>query len=168
MKMCTKCNNVLPDVMFNKSSRNKNGLRAECRQCQSDVSKGYPGPAKPRSQNKTQYIKKRVRGVNVPLHRAIMEKFIGRSLLPNEIVHHINGDRYDNRIENLEIVSPGDHSKLHNKGRKHSDETKGKVSKSLIGNKRRTGILHTPEVKAQIAQSMREARKKRFWSTRKK
>ena len=34
MKECTKCHKDLPDSSFNQASRNKNGLRAECRNCQ--------------------------------------------------------------------------------------------------------------------------------------
>jgi len=47
-------------------------------------------------------------------HRRIMERHLGRWLNPNERVHHINGDKLDNRIENLVIMNHRTHRCEHN------------------------------------------------------
>lgn len=38
-------------------------------------------------------------------YRLVIEKHIGRYLLPSEVVHHINGNKLDDRIENLALMS---------------------------------------------------------------
>src|SRR4030042_1849584 len=53
------------------------------------------------------------KGKYVREHRKIVEDFLGRPLPSNEKIHHINGIRTDNRIENLEIYTNSDHTKLH-------------------------------------------------------
>src|SRR5262245_59788069 len=54
-----------------------------------------------------------VNGRHVKEHRWVMEQALGRPLLRSEHIHHINGDRADNRIENLSLTSVSEHSKLH-------------------------------------------------------
>lgn len=48
-------------------------------------------------------------------HIKVMEDHIGRKLTKDEVVHHINEDRLDNRIENLQLMTRGEHSSYHRK-----------------------------------------------------
>ena len=63
----------------------------------------------------------------VMLHTVLMERHIGRYLENDEVVHHINHDRADNRIENLMLMKKKDHMSMHMRER-HEQRRKEKCN----------------------------------------
>lgn len=59
------------------------------------------------------YCQSHRNGKRVQIHRLIMEGIIERPLLRTEVVHHKNGNRRDNSIENLQLMTNTEHSILH-------------------------------------------------------
>jgi uncharacterized Zn-finger protein len=51
---------------------------------------------------------------SIHVHVMVMEMHIGRSIHPQECVHHINGNKTDNQLENLELMTTDRHSRAHN------------------------------------------------------
>jgi len=55
-----------------------------------------------------------INGRSVKESRILMEAHVGRKLRTDDNVHHKNGDPFDNRIENLELLNRREHTLLHN------------------------------------------------------
>ncbi len=46
-------------------------------------------------------------------HRVLMENILGRKLLNTEVLHHVDGDKLNNNLDNLQLMSRSEHSKFH-------------------------------------------------------
>lgn len=103
-QVCSKCKLTLPIGEFRKDRSKNSGLYPSCNDC---LRKKYGRKKKIMgwhvdSQGYLQYSNRRQ-------HRVIMEEYLGRKLARGEHVHHKNGIKTDNRLENLEVVNAKKH-----------------------------------------------------------
>lgn len=68
------------------------------------------------------------RGRMIAEHVLVVECWLGRRLRKGECIHHKNGIRTDNRIENLEIMDHAEHSSRHARNRNRSRDATGRFT----------------------------------------
>ena len=64
------------------------------------------------------------------LHRLIYEDYYGVTLMSWADIHHKNGDKLDNSIENLELIPHDIHTRLHHTGKTFSNTLNSKINHS--------------------------------------
>lgn len=136
MGKCQYCGNHLtPSKRLSKSARGKQifcstkcmqesrkPAIAKCRRCAAEFiprrkttifcSQKCSGLSQ-RKETLPRYRNKKINGKSHLEHRWVMECHLGRPLMTTEHVHHKNGMKTDNRLENLEIISQVNHGLLH-------------------------------------------------------
>lgn len=80
-------------------------------------------------------------------HRLVMQKHLGRTLSPSEVIHHINGNTMDNRIENLQLMTQSEHCALHNRTKILTDKDREHLSEMSSGIKNGNHKLSEDDVK---------------------
>jgi HNH endonuclease len=118
-KKCLNCNKIFNRYKF-ASGRLEDIKDYEirkfcCRKCFSSFNVGennsnFNPNGNPR---KDGYVRIAINGKRIYLHRYLMEQKLGRSLGLDEHVHHKDKNPENNNINNLELITNSDHSKLH-------------------------------------------------------
>lgn len=90
----------------------------------------------------------------IPSHRLVAEFYLGRKLRPEEVVHHINENKNDPRIENLIVFENSSYHLDYHKSNTpknisfRSQSSSGKFSKYQLGHRPYLGIvLYGPSCK---------------------
>jgi hypothetical protein len=98
---CRKARQVIPCPICGVTTIMPNYTR--CYKCVPRGGENNPSWKNARTRTAKGYVLVSDNGRTVLEHRHVMEQHLGRPLLPEENVHHLNGIREDNRIENLEL-----------------------------------------------------------------
>lgn len=112
-RQCAQCGAVFRPLRASSAycsrpcARKKNGGHNRKPECWWVCQKGYI-VGRIREFGRVRYVK---------MHRLVMERALGRALLPHEDVHHLDGDKQNNSLENLQLLTHAEHSRITNSER---------------------------------------------------
>ena len=101
------------------------------------------------------YERKTVDGRRRAAHVLLEEQILGRPLGEDEVVHHVNEDKRDNRPENLQVMTRAEHASLHHKGKTVSPRSLEKQSAAHKGRASANRKLTREQVR-EIAKKLQE------------
>lgn len=109
-KECSNCGKIYSALR----SKTLSGLSFCSQDCSKEYMKGENSPFfKGGTHTKAGYKVIKINGKYKYEHREIMEKFLGRKLNKDEVVHHKDGNKLNNSIDNLELMSKREHDYFH-------------------------------------------------------
>lgn len=115
--VCDYCGKTFDDYPSNVKRHKKHFCDKKCEakgKCYNNTFEKWKGGT---IATTTGYKKIRINGKQYDEHRLVMQNYLGRKLESWEYVHHINGIKTDNRIENLQLMTNSEHSSFHGKKR---------------------------------------------------
>ena len=102
------------------------------------------------------YRQLRVNGKSVREHRVIMEKHLGRKLKAWEHVHHKDGNKLNNAIENLELMDGARHVSEHHKNSRRKDSTK--ITQAIVATMKQK-IISLESIHTELLEALEFARR---------